>query len=78
MFGLRPAFRQMGGAWPSRVTASVVVNPSYRQKKAPTAPQGGKTPIVDVMPRLHGLTPAMHLTDGNAFVNWLGAQPEVN
>jgi len=45
---------------------------------APTAPQGGKTPIAEVMPLMQALTPAMHLSDGKAFVAWLDAQPEVD
>jgi len=56
----------------------LVVNPFYRQKKAPTAPQGGQTPIAEVMPLMQALTPAMHLSDGKTFVAWLDAQAEVD
>jgi carboxymethylenebutenolidase len=56
----------------------LVVNPFYRQKKAPTAPQGGQTPIAEVMPLMRALTPAMHLSDATAFVAWLDAQSEVD
>ncbi len=78
IFGLRPAFRQMGRRLAESGYSVLVVNPFYRQKKAPTAAQGGQTPIADVMPLMQALTPAMHLSDGKAFVAWLDAQPEVD
>ena len=78
IFGLRPAFRQMGRRLAESGYSVLVVNPFYRQKKAPTAPQGGKTPIAEVMPLMQALTPAMHLSDGKTFVAWLDAQPEVD
>jgi carboxymethylenebutenolidase len=78
VFGLRPAFRQMGRRLAESGYSVLVVNPFYRQKKAPTAAQGGQTPIAEVMPLMQALTPAMHLSDGKAFVGWLDAQPEVD
>ena len=78
IFGLRPAFRQMGRRLAESGYSVLVVNPFYRQKKAPTAAQGGQTPIPEVMPLMQALTPAMHLSDGKAFVAWLDAQPEVD
>ena len=78
VFGLRPAFRQMGRRLAESGYSVLVVNPFYRQKKAPTAPQGGKTPIAELMPLMQALTPAMHLSDGKAFVAWLDTQPEVD
>src|SRR5216110_2090959 len=45
IFGLRPAFRQMGKRLAESGYSVLVVNPFYRQKKAPTAEQGGATPI---------------------------------
>jgi len=77
-FGLRPAFRQMGHRLAESGYSVLVVNPFYRQKKAPTAAQGGKTPIAEVLPLMQALTPAMHLSDGKTFVAWLDAQPEVD
>src|SRR5262249_15245676 len=50
IFGLRPAFRQMGKRLAESGYSVLVVNPFYRQKPAPTAAQGGKTPIQEVMP----------------------------
>jgi carboxymethylenebutenolidase len=78
IFGLRPAFRQMGKRLAESGYSVLVVNPFYRQKKAPTAAQGGQTPIAEVMPLMQALTPAMHLSDGRTFVAWLDAQPEVD
>ena len=78
IFGLRPAFRQMGRRLAESGYSVLVVNPFYRQKKAPTAAQGGQTPIAEVMPLMQALTPAMHLSDGKVFVTWLDAQAEVN
>lgn len=78
IFGLRPAFRQMGRRLAESGYSVLVVNPFYRQMKAPTAPQGGKTPIAEVMPLMQALTPAMHLSDGRTFVAWLDAQAEVD
>ena len=78
IFGLRPAFRQMGRRLAESGYSVLVVNPFYRQKKAPTAPQGGNTPIAEVLPLMQALTPATHLVDAKAFVAWLDSQPEVD
>jgi carboxymethylenebutenolidase len=78
IFGLRPAFRQMGRRLAESGYSVLVVNPFYRQMKAPTAAQGGQTPIAEVMPLMQALTPAMHLSDAKTFVAWLDAQPEVD
>jgi carboxymethylenebutenolidase len=78
VFGLRPAFRQMGRRLAESGYSVLVVNPFYRQKKSPTAAQGGQTPIAEVMPLMQALTPAMHLSDGKTFVAWLDAQREVD
>lgn len=77
-FGLRPAFRQMARRLAESGYSVLVVNPFYRQKKAPTAAQGGATPIADVMPLMQALTPALHLVDAKAFVAWLDDRPEVD
>jgi carboxymethylenebutenolidase len=78
IFGLRPAFRQMGRRLAESGYSVLVVNPFYRQKKAPTASLAGKTPFAEVMPLMQALTPAMHLADGKAFTTWLDAQAEVD
>lgn len=77
IFGLRPAFRQMGKRLAESGYAVLVVNPFYRQKKAPTAPQGGATPVADMMPLMQALSEATHMTDAKAFVGWLDAQGPV-
>src|ERR1700749_4875345 len=77
IFGLRPAFRQMGKRLAESGYSVLVVNPFYRQQKAPTAPQGGGTPIAQVMPFARGLNTATHLTDAKAFIGWLDQQTSV-
>lgn len=77
IFGLRPAFRQMGKRLAESGYAVLVVNPFYRMKKAPTAPQGAATPISDVMPHMQALSEATHMTDAKAFVGWLDTQASV-
>src|SRR6187200_1132257 len=63
IFGLRPAFRQMGKRLAESGYSVLVVNPFYRVKKAPTADQGGATPIDQVRPLAQGLNETTHLTD---------------
>src|SRR5580698_6431115 len=50
IFGLRPAFRQMGKRLAESGYSVLVVNPFYRTKKAPTAENGAATPIAKLMP----------------------------
>src|SRR5213594_4477153 len=45
IFGLRPAFRQMGKRLAESGYSVVVINPFYRKMKAPTADKGSATPI---------------------------------
>ena len=45
IFGLRPAFRQMGKRLAESGYSVLVVNPFYRVRKAPTAEKGAATPI---------------------------------
>src|SRR5271165_2915375 len=77
IFGLRPAFRQMGKRLAESGYAVLVVNPFYRVKKAPTAEAGGATPIQQVMPLAQGLNETTAMTDAKAFVAWLDKQPSV-
>ena len=56
IFGLRPAFRQMGKRLAESGYSVLVVNPFYRVKKAPTAEQGAATPIHEVIPLAQALT----------------------
>ncbi len=77
IFGLRPAFRQMGKRLAESGYAVLVVNPFYRMMKAPSAPKGAATPISEVMPHMQALTEATHMTDAKAFVGWLDQQASV-
>jgi len=77
IFGLRPAFRQMGKRLAESGYSVLVVNPFYRVKKAPTAENGGATPIQQVMPLAQGLNETTHMTDAKAFIGWLDQQASV-
>jgi carboxymethylenebutenolidase len=78
IFGLRPAMRQMGKRLAEDGYSVLVVNPFYRQKKAPTAPQGAATPIPELLPMMQALTATTHTTDAKAFIAWLDARNEVD
>jgi carboxymethylenebutenolidase len=77
IFGLRPAFRQMGKRLAESGYSVLVVNPFYRTQKAPTAPNGAATPIQQVMSFAQGLNETTHMADARAFVGWLDQQPSV-
>jgi len=77
IFGLRPAFRDMGKRLAESGYSVLVVNPFYRTQKAPTAPKGGATPLQEVLPLAKTLSPTTHMTDAKAFVAWLDQQPSV-
>jgi len=77
IFGLRPAFRQMGKRLAESGYAVLVVNPFYRTKKAPTAEQGAATPIASLRPLASALNETTQMTDAKAFVAWLDQQPSV-
>ena len=77
IFGLRPAFRQMGKRLAESGYSVLVVNPFYRVKKAPTASAGGATPIPELMPLARTLNETTHMTDAKAFIGWLDGQASV-
>lgn len=77
IFGLRPAFRQMGKRLAESGYSVLVVNPFYRVKKAPTAGGGGATPIQELMPLARALNETTHLADAKAFIGWLDGQKTV-
>jgi carboxymethylenebutenolidase len=77
IFGLRPAFRQMGKRLAESGYAVLVVNPFYRSKKAPTAAAGAATPIADLRPLAASLNETTHMTDAKAFIGWLDQQSAV-
>src|SRR5262252_767210 len=77
IFGLRPAFRQMGKRLAESGYSVLVVNPFYRVKKAPTAEQGAATPIQGLLPLAQGMKEETNMTDAKAFIAWLDQQPSV-
>jgi carboxymethylenebutenolidase len=77
IFGLRPAFRSMGKRLAESGYSVLVVNPFYRQKKAPTAEKGAATPIGQVAPLMQALTGPTTTTDAKAFIGWLDQQASV-
>jgi carboxymethylenebutenolidase len=82
IFGLRPAFRQMGRRLAEAGYAVLVPNPFYRSKRAPTAPENpdfNDAPTRTALMSLAGsLTPATTMTDAKSFVAWLDSQPSVD
>ncbi|HYM27324.1 MAG TPA: dienelactone hydrolase family protein [Steroidobacteraceae bacterium] len=82
IFGLRPAFRQMGRRLAESGYAVLVVNPFYRSKHAPTAPEHADfdDPATRsaLMELTHTLSPETQTTDAKAFVTWLDQQPAVD
>jgi carboxymethylenebutenolidase len=82
ILGLRPAFRQMGKRLAESGYAVLVVNPFYRQKKAPVVPAGAS--FADqatrdiVMPLAKGLSATTNVTDAKAFVAFLDSQAAVD
>ena len=82
IYGLRPAFRQMGKRLAESGYAVLVVNPFYRTKRAPTAPEHAdfEDPATRaaLMALAASLTAQTAVTDAKAFVAWLGGQPSVD
>jgi carboxymethylenebutenolidase len=82
IFGLRPAFRQMGKRMAESGYAVLTVNPFYRIKKAPTSAEGAdfQDPATrDALMALAGsLTQDTERTDSQTFVSWLDAQSSVD
>ena len=77
IFGLRPAFRQMGKRLAESGYSVLVVNPFYRVKKAPTAEKGAATPIPSLLPLAQALNETTQMTDAKAFIAWLDRQASV-
>ena len=82
IFGLRPAFRQMGKRLAESGYTVLVINPFYRTKKAPTAPEhpdfNDPATRQALMSLAGALSPATALTDATAFVAYLDSQPSVD
>jgi carboxymethylenebutenolidase len=82
ILGLRPAFRAMGKRLAESGYAVLVVNPFYRNARAPVVAEGAsfQQPEVrdTVMPLAQALTAETHFTDARAFIAWLDQQPAVD
>ena len=82
IFGLRPAFQDMARRLADSGYSVLVINPFYRTKKAPTAPEhpNFQDPATRdaLMGLMNSLTPVTTVTDAKAFVAWLDAQPAVD
>lgn len=82
IFGLRPAFRQMGKRLAESGYAVLVINPFYRTQKAPTAPEHpdfNDPPTRQALMSLAGtLSADTALTDARAFVGYLDGQKAVD
>jgi len=82
IFGLRPAFRQMGKRLAGAGYAVLVVNPYYRTQRAPTAPEHANfddpTTQAALMKLRGTLSAATTQTDAVAFVQWLDGQAAVD
>jgi carboxymethylenebutenolidase len=82
IFGLRPAFKDMARRLAGEGYAVLVVNPFYRSKRAPTAPDHPdfQDPATRdaLMSLMKSLTPETAVTDAKAFVTWLDTQPAVD
>jgi carboxymethylenebutenolidase len=82
IFGLRPTFKEMATRLAESGYAVIVINPFYRTKKAPTAPDHpdfNDPPTRQALMTLAGtLTPDTAVTDAKAFVAFLDSQPSVD
>jgi carboxymethylenebutenolidase len=82
IFGLRPAFKEMAARLAGSGYSVLVINPFYRTKRAPTAPDHpdfNDPPTRQALLSLAGtLNPDTAVTDAKAFVSFLGSQPTVD
>lgn len=82
ILGLRPAFRMMGKRLAESGYSVLVVNPFYRQAKAPVVPDGAsfqdEAVRNTVFPLARALTAETNMTDAKAFVAFLDAQGAVD
>ena len=78
IFGLRPAFRQMGKRLAESGYSVLVVNPFYRTKHAPTAPEhpdfNDPPTRQALMGLMTSLTPTTTKIDAKAFIAYLDRQ----
>ena len=82
IFGLRPAFKEMATRLAESGYSVLVINPFYRTKKAPTAPEHpdfSDPPTRQALMALAGsLSPVTAVTDAKAFVGYIDSHPSVD
>jgi carboxymethylenebutenolidase len=82
IFGLRPAFQQMGKRLAESGYSVLVINPFYRTKKAPTAPERANfqdpATRASLMQLAGSLNPQTAEVDAKAFVAYLDSQAAVD
>lgn len=82
IFGLRPAFEAMASRLAESGFAVLVINPFYRTKRAPTAPDHpdfNDPPTRDALMALaRSLSPTTAAVDARAFVGFLDSQAAVD
>ncbi|HEY5644441.1 MAG TPA: dienelactone hydrolase family protein [Pseudomonadales bacterium] len=80
--GLRPAFRQMADRLAGSGYAVLVVNPFYRDARAPLVPEGAsfqdEATRAVLMPLYNSITSTTTDVDAKALVDFLDAQTEVD
>jgi carboxymethylenebutenolidase len=82
IYGLRPAFRQMGRRLAEAGYSVLVVNPFYRGKRAPVVPEHAEYSDPATRETLTSLVATLNpqgiVSDSRAYVAWLDAQPAVD
>jgi carboxymethylenebutenolidase len=82
IFGLRPTFRQMSKRLAESGYSVLTINPFYRTKKAPTAPENPNFQDPATRTALFSLAgtlnPTTALTDATTFIKWLDGQSAVD
>ncbi|MEX1033190.1 MAG: dienelactone hydrolase family protein [Cellvibrionaceae bacterium] len=82
ILGLRPAFRIMGKRLAQSGYSVLVVNPFYRNAKAPVVPEGASFQDdairSKVIPMARALSAETHVADARAFVGFLDQQDAVD
>ena len=80
IFGLRPAFRQMGKRLAESGYSVLTINPFYRTKKAPTATSTAfdESTRAALFALAGSLNEKTAFTDAKAFVDWLDTQGSVD
>jgi carboxymethylenebutenolidase len=82
IFGLRPAFKEMATRLAESGYSTLVINPFYRTKKAPTAPDrpdfNDPATRQALMSLMGTLGPDTAVIDAKAFVSFLVEQPSVD